>query len=215
MSAPSGQVVALRQLLAERFPAGARPSGRSLAVGPATWDASTRLLPLGAITELVCAAPSCGSHLWLEQLWHSTRQAGQRAALVDATASFDPESYPADLLAHLVWVRCPGVPIALQVTDLLIHDANFAVVVLDLRQAAEAELRRTPDRTWYRLQRAAEPAELAVVALTPRIVVPSAQLRLLLGQSHASAALLRDRPALGTELKPELQRQRLAALAAG
>ncbi len=187
-----------------------RVVGRALQLEQPGWAEETRAIPLGAVTELVCTAPSCGSQLWLEQLLLSTRQAGQRAALIDAGDGFDPESFPPELLEHLVWVRCPSLPIALQVTDLLAHDANLSLLVLDLRHSAETELRRTPARTWYRLQRAAEPADLALVVTTSRVVVPSAQLRLQLERSHALDALQAERPELIAQLQPQVQRQRVA-----
>ena len=63
-------------------------------------------------------------------------------------------------------------------TDLLARDANLGLVVLDLRHAPEAELRRIPNRQWYLLQRAVEATDLALVIITPRILVSWAQLRL-------------------------------------
>src|SRR6185369_11869171 len=128
--------------------------------------------------------------------------------------AFDPASFPVDLLAHLVWVRCTPAT-ALPVTDLLTRDANLGLVVLDLRREAERELRRTPSTFWYRLQRAVEPADLALVVLTPRPSVPSAQLRFVLNAAHAAAVFEIERPTLSTALAPELQRQRLPAAAAG
>jgi len=72
---------------------------------------------------------------------------------------------------------------ALAATDLLTRDANLGLVVLDLRDLTERELRRTPASFWYRLQRAVEPADLALVVITPRATVPSAQLRFVLNSS--------------------------------
>ena len=212
----------LRRRLAESYPTAPRVAARALRTGLAAIDDATGGLPLGAVTEIVCTAPSCGSHLLLEQLLAATRATRTRVALVDASDSFDPSSFPADLLAHLVWVRCtPPIPSAktsataeaLAATDLLTRDANLGLVVLDLRDFAERELRRTPASFWYRLQRAVEPADLALVVITPRATVPSAQLRFLLNTSHSATALALERPALSTALAPALQRQRLHASA--
>jgi len=198
----------LRQELAEKFPTATRVAARALRTGLAAIDDAAGGLPLGAVTEIVCTAPSCGSHLLLEQLLTATRTTRTRVALVDAADSFDPCSFPVDLLAHLVWVRCTPAT-ALSATDLLTRDANLGLVVLDLRHVAERELRRTPASFWYRLQRAAEPSALALVVITPRAMVSSAQLRFLLNASHAVTALSHERPALSTALAPALQRQRL------
>jgi hypothetical protein len=198
----------LRRQLAARFPTAPRVAARALRTGLAAIDDAAGGLPLGAVTEIVGAAPSCGSHLLLEQLLAATRATRTRVALVDATDSFDPASFPVDLLAHLVWIRCTPAT-ALAATDLLTRDANLGLVVLDLRHATDRELRRTPATFWYRLQRAVEPTDLALVVITPRATVPSAQLRFTLNTSHAATAFAHERPALSTALSPALQRQRL------
>ncbi len=209
------KLAALRHLLAERFPTAPRAASRLLATGIPAVDAATGGLPFGAITELVCTAPSCGSHLFLQQLLIATRRERLRVALIDRSDSFDPDSCPADLLAHLLWVRCLATALALQATDLLARDANLGLVFLDLRRAPEADLRRIPGPHWYRLQRAIEPADLALVIATPRASVPSAQLRFCLAVSHAPTGFAVERPVLATELSPALQRQRLPVLVAG
>lgn len=222
MAAAPEKLAALRHLLAERFPTATRTTGTAAGLGagrvlptqlPAIDDVAGGL-PLGAVTEMICAAPSCGSHLLLHQLLAVTRRERLRVALVDGTDSFDPASAPVDLLAHLLWVRCAGTTPALQAADLLARDANFGLVVLDLRRAPESDLRRIPGPQWYRLQRAVEPIDLALVVLTPRASVPSAQLRFALQTSHLFSACAAERPALIARLAPGLQRQRLAASAA-
>ncbi len=202
----------LRRKLAARFPAAPRAAARALRTGLAAVDDAAGGLPLGAVTEIVASVPSCGSYLLLEHLLAATRATRTRVALVDAADSFDPGSFPVDLLAHLVWVRCTPAT-AFSAADLLTRDANLGLVVLDLRHTAERELRRTPASFWYRLQRAVEPTDLALVVITPHATVPSAQLRFVLNTSHATTVLEAERPALSTALAPALQRQRLAPTA--
>lgn len=214
MAATPEKLAEIRRKLAKDFPSAQRAFGRALAVGVPSIDRASGGLPLGAVTEFVCGAPSCGSHLLIGELLAATRAHRIRTALVDAADCFDPCSFPPDLLVHLVWVRCTAAT-ALPAADLLARDANLGLVILDLGYAAEAELRRTPSTAWYRLQRAVEPAELALVVLTPRPSVPSAQLRFVLDKSHAAAALTAERPALAAALAPVLQRQRLQANLAG
>lgn len=211
MAAPSETLAQLRHQLAQRFPTAVRAPGRTRATGLPALDRLITGLPLGAITEFVCAAPSTGSHLLLEQLLAVMRRERQRVAWVDGHDSFDPGSYPEDLLAHLLWVRCTRTPVALQAADLLTRDANFGLVVLDLRRAPESDLRRIPGPQWYRLQRAVEPTDLALLVVTPRPSVPSAHVRFALTQPHAAAAFAIERPALASALAPALQRQRLTA----
>jgi hypothetical protein len=214
MSASVTKLSALRQLLAERYPQAEQTAACVLATGlPAIDERIGGGLPCGAVTEIVCAAPSCGSQLLLGELLRATRHARGRVALVDGHDSFDPQSWPDDWLVHLVWTRCRDTAMALQVADIFARDANFQLVVVDLRCAAPAELRRTPAPFWYRLQRAIEPADLALVVLTPRATVASAQLRLQLDRSHTFAALQKLRSSIAMELTPAVQRQRLVASA--
>lgn len=211
MAAPE-KLAALRHLLAERFPTASRPAAaRVLPTGIQAVDEAVGGIPLHAITEIVCAAPSCGSQLLFGQLLAAARTACTRVALIDSTDSFDPGSFAEDLLAHLVWVRCGTTSQALAAADLLMRDANLGLVLLDLRRAPLAELRRTPATQWYRLQRAVEPTDLALVVETPQATVPSAQLRLALTHSQPPAALDRERDSAAVELNAVLQRQRVAA----
>jgi hypothetical protein len=211
----SDQIAALRQQLAARFPTAQRTPCRSLATGVPAIDESTGGLPLSAITEIVGSCPSCGVSLLWGQLLAATRAAQTRAALVDALDEFDATSFPADLLAHLVWVRCSDVTETLAAADILARDANFGLVLLDLRHAPERDLRRIPATSWYRLQRAVEPADLALVVATPTACVPSAQLRLELDRTATLDELERERSILNADFAPVLQRRRRSLAAAG
>lgn len=205
---------ALRQLLLERFPRATHGRAAPLATGLPGIDDLTGGLPRPALTELVCSAPSCGSQLLLGQLLAVTRAETARVALVDAGDDFDPGSWPASLLEHLVWVRAGHATGALAAADLLARDANFALLLLDLRHASLTSLRRIPATSWYRLQRALEPTTLAALVLTPLPLVPSAQLRLGLNSTHSLDALSEERPALASRLTATLLRQRSGSLGA-
>ena len=132
-------------MLAARFPhAAGKPAG-GVPTGVAALDeALGGGLPIGRLTELVVEIPGCGGQSVLAQLLRTTRAARQRVALVDAADSFAPEAFSADALRHLVWVRCANLEQTLAAADLLVRDANYAVVVLDLGGCAERVLRRTP-----------------------------------------------------------------------
>jgi hypothetical protein len=215
VSSASEKLVALRQLLAERFPTAPPRDGSRLATGIAAIDDPTRGgLPTAALTELTCTAASGGSHLLLGQLLAVTRRKGQRVALVDPSDRFDPESYPASDLAHLVWARRGDVATALSVTDLFARDANLGLVALDLRNAPQRELRRIPAPLWYRLQRAVEGTELTLLVITPRPLVPSATLRLELNRPLPLTLLESDRPDILPHLHLTLQRHRTHARSA-
>jgi hypothetical protein len=209
----SAAVDALRQLLRERFPTATHGRADPLATGVPGIDDVLGGLPRPALTELVCSAPSCGSQLFIGQLLGVTRADARRVALVDAGDAFDPASWPAIILEHLVWVRTRDAAEAMAAADLLARDANFALLLLDLRHAPRAQLRRIPSTSWYRLQRALEPTTLAAVVLTPFSLVPSAHVRLELGASYPLSALETARPALHARLTPALLRQRSGELA--
>jgi hypothetical protein len=207
--APASNLPALRRLLSERFPQAVRAPAGALLTGIPRVDETSGGLPRHAVTEVVCSAPSCGGQLFVAQLLSATRANRLRAALIDSTNSFDPASCPAAELEHLLWVRCEQTSQALQVADLFARDANLGLLVLNLRYAPETALRRIPNRQWYLLQRAVESTDLALVIVTPRALVASAQLRLELHRSQDGTVLERDRPALIATLAPTVQRQRL------
>ena len=215
MSAPRETLSSLRQLLAERFPVGTTTSAVSLATGVPAIDEALGGLPAGAVSEIVCATPSCGGQLLLGALLRAVRRERGRVALVDAGDSFDPQSWPDDWLRHVVWARCPDAATALRATDILARDANFQLVALDLRLADAKELRRTPAPFWYRLQRAVEAGGLVLAVFTPFVTVPSARVRLELNRPHPFAALADPREALAHALAPQVQRQRMNATRAG
>lgn len=215
MTASPEKLASLRHLLAERFAFTTRPSGRVLPTGIPALDQVRGGLTLGAITEIVAHHPSSGSHLILAQLLALTRIRCLRVALIDPAACFDPESLPEDDLVHLLWVRGQTPTHALQATDLLVRDANLGLVCLDLRYARVSDLRRIPASQWYRLQRAAEPADLALLILTPLTCVPSAEARFSLDHRPSLAELDEERPALALRCQATLHRQRRGMATAG
>lgn len=205
----------IRHELGDRLTSIHRTAVRTLRTGIPALDEASGGIPISAVTEIVCAAPSSGSHLLVGQLFAVTRLARQRVALVDSHDSFDPASFSTDALAHLIWVRCNNTSLAIQAADLLTRDANLSLVVLDLRRAPEADLRRISGPQWYRFQRTVESTDLALVVTTPRPSVPSAQVRFLLDTPPGFASLQQERPELLIALAPSLQRQRLPISATG
>jgi hypothetical protein len=215
MPAASEKLHALRDLLARRFPdAAGSVQGQRIATGLPVVDTSTGGLPTGALTEIVCSAPSSGGTLLLARTLESSRQHRLRVALVDGANTFDPQSFTQDALAHLVWVRCHTLHETMQAADLIAHDANFGLVIVDVRGLPERELRREPSTAWYRLQRAAEQNGLPLVIATPFALVPSAMLRFVLDHSYSASALEGERLELTAQLAPTMQRQRVQAAAA-
>ena len=220
-------LAALRRLLAERFPPATPRFAAVLPTGATAIDELTGGgLPAGGITEVVAPAPSSGGQLLMLSLLATTRARRARAALVDGLDAFDPQSHEPSSLQHLVWVRCRTLDEALHAADLLVRDANFALVVVDLRGFTLSALRGVPATTWYRWQRAVERTDLALVVLTTAApfrqalrqaqgpervegLVGSAQLRLYLAGTFQLAAFDEEQVGLAFRLPVEVQRRRL------
>jgi hypothetical protein len=203
------QLTALRRLLADRFPASPRPAEGAVATGAAAVDA--RLpggIPRGGLTEFVAAAPSNGMQLVLGALLAATRGSQARVGLIDAADAFDPDSLADDAVGHLVWVRCRALEDAWRTADLLVRDPNYGVVILDVREVAPRLLKRAAATIWYRLQRAAEASQVAVLVQSAAATVPCARSRLVFTESYPLGALTQKRPALLEQIMVEVQRQR-------
>jgi len=214
-------------MLAERFPPSAPRPAAVLPTGVAAIDeAGDGGLPVGAITEVVALAPSAGGQLLISRLLAATRARRMRAALVDALDAFDPCSHEPPVLQHLVWVRCRTLDEAMHAADILVRDANLALVMLDLRGGAPRAVRSVPATTWYRLQRALERTDLAMVVFTTAApsrpafsrapgpgpvggLVGSARLRLTLAAGFPLDALAGEQTGLAFHLPVEVERNRV------
>ncbi|MBE2213219.1 MAG: hypothetical protein IAE82_05050 [Opitutaceae bacterium] len=217
LSDPASKLAAFarlsRQLDARRRSGTARGDEQAVATGLAGVDeALGGGLPRGALTELVFAAPSSGGQLVLLHLLQAARRLHRFLGFVDGADGFDPQTIePAGLLHHLLWVRCAGAAAALQATDLIARDSNFALLALDLRGCAARELRRTPSTVWYRLQRVLEPTSTALVVLTPQRLVPAARARLMFTRPLPLTCLTMEQDAIGEQLAPAVERVRAGA----
>ncbi|MBI1962620.1 MAG: hypothetical protein HYS37_04530 [Candidatus Rokubacteria bacterium] len=161
-----------------------------------------RLLRPGAITEIVGRSSSGRTSLFTACLGEATA-AGGVAALVDADETFDPASAAragVDL-ARLLWVRCAGRrDAALRATDLLVRCPGFALVGLDLGEAAPP----LPPAAAFRLKFAVERTGAALVIVGRRRV------------AGAGASLVVETVRAGLEWEgPGLVPTRLARLVAG
>jgi hypothetical protein len=172
----------LRKLLAERFPHSFIPRAAQFATGIATLDQATSGgLPQGAITELTSAHASAGSASLIGELLRTAQRQHCFVALIDGRDSFDPCGVADNsLLRHLFWLRCRTAGESLRAADLLLRDGNFKLIVLDLVLNPPNELCKIPQTSWYRLQRLVEPSPTALLVLTRRALIASAQLKLQL-----------------------------------
>lgn len=216
---PVTNIVELRQLLAERFPHLRFCSEQSLAKSTAVWptglaqidDLLNGGLPRSATTELTCPKPSSGSALLAFALLRRAHECRQWVALVDGMDSFDPARMGEEPFPRFLWVRCRNTTQALQASDLLLRDGNLALVILDLRMNAAAELPKVSSATWHRFQRLLEPNSTALFVITPRPLVANARTRLELTSSFTLEALEQPEEQLRAALKVRLLHQRSIA----
>jgi hypothetical protein len=179
-----GNVVDLRNLLAERFPQIQLPATTRLSTGLSFFDRATGGgLPKGALTELISSNENAGSASLIYALLQTAHREQYFLALVDGRDSFDPSASGElgnALLQHLLWVRCRKAAEAIKAADLLLRDGNFPVVIVDLVLNGRDELRKIPQTSWYRLQRLVEAAPTACLVLTRQSMIASAQLKIVL-----------------------------------
>jgi hypothetical protein len=203
----ASKILDLRQLLAERFPQEPLSATDQFISGLPALDAVLNGgLTKGAITELISPPGSAGSASLVAALLQRACRDRSFVTLIDGRDSFDPQSIGGEVLRHLLWVRCHKSTEAIQAADLLLRDANFPVVILDLVLNPIAELGKIPSSNWYRLQRLVEPAPTAFLVLTPRSMISSAQWKLSLENRWTLPQLDWEAADLQAQLKFRLER---------
>lgn len=148
----------------------------------------------GHLSEIVAPRPSSGIPLVILELLAEKRDLP--LVLVDSGDGFDPASYGNAFCRRLLWIRCDRTGQALQCVDLLLRDGNLPLVLLDLHLVCERELRQLPAALWHRLKTQARDSGTALVAMTPRPLIPSPQRRLVLGSRFSLDHLELESPAL-------------------
>jgi hypothetical protein len=215
-------VIQLRELLAERFPAMRswtdNPSPKARAVWPTGLPQFDELtqggLHKGSITEVVSAGCGKGSALFLRAILRQTHQSRQLVALIDGQDSFDPSALPQAILSRLLWARCQNADEALKAADIVLRDRNLPLVILDLKMNSTSQTRKISASTWHRLQRLAEAAETALLVLTARPLAGAADARLTLESWFGLEAMAQDEMTLVSELEFNLTHWALGGQAA-
>ena len=206
--AASGKIIDLRKLLAERFSHPPATAATHLVTGLSFLDESSGGgLPRRAITELMSPRKSAGSASLIHALVEAAHRDNYFLALIDGRDSFDPFGLNNALLRHLLWVRCSKASEAIKAADLLLRDANFPLVIVDLVLNAPEELRKIPQTNWYRLQRLVEASSTACLVLSRHSMVSSAQLKIVLENSWTLADLEKEQAV--ADLRFQIQRSHL------
>jgi hypothetical protein len=179
---PPSTIEILRQQMREKFPQahGARP-GPALPISRET-PFRTDEFPLGKISELIPAGPSAGLILLLAGLLGDPTETSPHPelVLVDGSDSFDPESFSGAACSKMLWVRCSTALEMLRAADLLVHDGNIPLVLLDATALGRRELALLPASGWWRLNQTVERTGGRLVVMAPSPLVPCASLRLSL-----------------------------------
>jgi hypothetical protein len=190
---PNGKIIELQALIQRHLSAPIVRHDQSFATGITQLDAVLDGgLQKGTIIELVSRRLSTGGTSWLHAILRNAANQGRWSALIDGTDSFDPQTAGATVLSSLLWIRCRKVEEAVRSADLLLRDGNLPLIFLDLRGNHPAELRKVPDTTWFRLQRAIEPTFATLIALTPCPLISPAHVRLGIEARFDLSALARE-----------------------
>lgn len=205
VSSQSNQVLQLRQLLREQFPAAHRNPVSNAAVTPSPEPAASSLttidrieVPAASLTEIVAERFHFGAGLALTQMIRKIA-ADEPVALIDGRDSFDPLNLEPEIRRRLLWVRCQTAEHAIKAADLLLRDGNLTTVFLDLQLNDRREIRAMPGSCWYRLRNLIETSGVALVVFTSSQITPSAHLRLTLTRRFRLDAM--------DELRHDLQLQ--------
>jgi hypothetical protein len=138
-------------------------------------------LPLGSLAEIV--GPTCsGRSTLVSSILAGATRHGAACAYVDVADAFDPLSAAAIgiHLGRLLWVRAgrteksdkqvwASLDRALRATDLLLNAGGFRVIVLDMGDVRDEQVRRVPLASWYRYRLQAEKSQalFLLLAQTP------------------------------------------------
>ena len=149
-----------------------RPETGLISTGIAPLDQLTSGgIPRGNLSE-ICGTESTGKTALAFAILSQATRRGECCAWIDAAGVFDPTSaleVGVDL-DRVLWVNCSGkTEHALKAVDLLIQAGGFGLVVMDLGDAPEKEVRRIPLASWFRLRHAAERTGAALVAVERQV----------------------------------------------
>jgi len=212
---PAARVIQLRELLSEKFPAlrtrldDAPPTAKYWPTGILHLDDPLGGgLPKGAFTEIISDQQTSGSATLLRAILHRVASEKQIVALVDGGDSLDVTQIDEAALVRLLWVRCRAGEEALKATDLLLRDSNLSLLMLDLINVPEAQLRRISPTTWYRFQRLVEETATVCVVLTPRPMISPAEARITIQSRFSLSALASPTDSLLQTLKVEISTAR-------
>lgn len=209
-------VIQLRQLLSEKFPEAHLPLERRAAAETRCW--STGLpqldkplrggLPKGALAELTAATKCSGSATLVREILSRAARRNDIVALIDGNDSLDVARIEERVLSRLLWVRCRAADEVLKAADLVLRDSNLPLVLIDLKQMPDKQLRKIPPTVWYRFQRLVEETSAVCMVFTPWPMVSPAQTRIVIHSAFSLGTLEKNTDELLDQLKLEISDHR-------
>jgi recombination protein RecA len=124
-------------------------------------------IPRATLSEIT-GEPSSGRTSLLFSILAHCNARGEFCALIDGSNTFDPLSaaMAGVQLSQLLWVCCGGsAENALKATDLIVQAGGFGVVVIDLGDISNQQVRRISLTSWFRLRHAAEHNGVVLIAI--------------------------------------------------
>jgi hypothetical protein len=203
--AQAEKILFLRKLLDDRFGASAPLQTTGFTLDWAPFDDLS--LPSHSLIEVVTDPRLPGGTLFLAGLLQAAASRHQ-IILLDGKDSFAPESFRAEDLARLVWVRCHNAVETVKAADLVVRDGNVSLAILLLTINPMAELRRIHANAWHRLQMLAEKSGMMLFAFTPFGHIGCARARLSISGHFPLGALELSHTRLASGLSMEVQRRR-------
>lgn len=159
----------LRKQLQRQFPQAHRIR-LDVAAAPAHRQAfDPTIFPCGKVSEIVPTGCGSGLSLVLAALLGEPDECSAipELVLVDASDRFDPSSYPASACSRLLWVRCSSALEMIRAADLLVHDGNMPMAILDTTGLSRAEMTSIPPSSWCRLAQRVEANGIKLVVMSP------------------------------------------------
>lgn len=196
---------ALRAELAARFPEAPTRDNGCIETGWAALDSVCGGLHRGAVTEF--SGSSGNISLAATILLDTVARHGLRAAWVDGGGEFDPEDWPDPILTRLLWIRAETAKQAVQVADLILHDGNLPLVILDFIGLSERELYKIPANTWHRFQRITESNGTSLLTFTQHPIVEGARVRVNVRAPWALDDLIKPRNELSKRVALEIRQR--------
>ncbi len=212
MVVPPSAIELLRQQLRDKFPQahGARPGGGEPSPTPRLFRPDE--FPLGKVSEVIPAGAAAGLVLLIAGLLGDPDELSSypELVLVDGADAFDPESFTGAACSKMLWVRCSSAIEMVRAADLLVHDGNMPLVLLDATGLTLGELAALPASVWWRLHQTVERTGSRLVVMAPFPFVPCASLRLSLSANLSLSDFDASRPELVERLHAISERLRHA-----